>query len=209
MWPQGSRHRRWPPEPSNRAYQWRCSSDRSSYPAVPTLQSQLKHKKYGTISRLKTTTISASLWSVFAVEWFMPVCFYDCVIVPQFCLEEACGCAGQTTVHVSMCHTQLDFGILREQNILSLNVSVNHMMGVKMGKTLEDKYTDINTQIHTQSDDHNQDKYDKRCFKRVEALCVLFWRNTKQRVGFISSLLPDFSLQGKILNSLALGSRVT
>lgn len=50
---------------------------------------------------------------------------------------------------VSMCHTQLDFGILREQNILSLNVSVNHMMGVKMGKTLED--THRNT--YTLSDD--------------------------------------------------------
>lgn len=44
-------------------------------------------------------------------------------------------------MHVLMCHTQFDFGILCEQNILSLNVSVNHMMGVKMGKTLEDKQT--------------------------------------------------------------------
>lgn len=38
---------------------------------------------------------------------------------------------------VLMCHTQLDFGVFCEQNILSLNVSVDHMMGVEMGKTLE------------------------------------------------------------------------
>lgn len=36
--------------------------------------------------------------------------------------------------------TQFDFGIFCEQNVLSLNVSVDHMMGVEMGKTLEDKY---------------------------------------------------------------------
>lgn len=70
---------------------------------------------------------------------------HDCVIVLQFRLEvRACVC--ETTAHVLMCHTQFDFSILCEQNILSLNVSVNHMMGVKMGKTLEDKHTHtINT----------------------------------------------------------------
>lgn len=47
-----------------------------------------------------------------------------------------------------MCHTQFDFGILREQNILSLNVSVNHMMGVKMGKTLKNTYA--HTEAHSQ-----------------------------------------------------------
>ena len=72
---------------------------------------------------------------------------YDCVIVQQF-RRELCG--WKTAVHVSMCHTQFDFSILCEQNILSFNVSVNHMMGVKMGKTLEDIHTNINTNIHSQ-----------------------------------------------------------
>lgn len=53
---------------------------------------------------------------------------------------------GETAVHVLMCHTQFDFGVLGEQNILSLNVSVDHMVGVKMGKTLED----INRHTHKQ-----------------------------------------------------------
>lgn len=52
-------------------------------------------------------------------------------------------------MHVLMCHTQFDFGVFCEQNILSLNVSVNHMMGVKMGKALEDKRTHTkNTRSH-------------------------------------------------------------
>lgn len=33
--------------------------------------------------------------------------------------------------------TKFDFGVLCEQNILALNVPVDHMMGVEMGKTLE------------------------------------------------------------------------
>lgn len=41
--------------------------------------------------------------------------------------------------------TQFDFGIFCEQNVLSLNVSVDHMMGVEMGKTLEDKYVHTHT----------------------------------------------------------------
>lgn len=66
---------------------------------------------------------------------------FVCVLV---CLRK------KTTELVSMCHTQFDFGILCEQNILSLNVSVNHMMGVKMGKTLEEKHTqNTHTHVHT------------------------------------------------------------
>lgn len=149
MWPQGSRHRRWPPGPSNKEYRWRCSFDRSSCRAVPTLQSQLRHKKYRTISHLRTTTIFAS-WCGSVIY----VCMYDCVIVLQL-RPEACRYAWETAVHVLMCHTQFDFGILREQNILPLNVSVNHMMGVKMGKTLKNKYAQTQAHIQTQSDDHN------------------------------------------------------
>lgn len=75
---------------------------------------------------------------------------FDYVTVLQFCLKvQAHVC--DTAVHVLMCHTQLDFSILCEQNILSFNVSVNHMMGVKMGKALEDKHMQI---INTESDDH-------------------------------------------------------
>lgn len=45
-----------------------------------------------------------------------------------------------STLHLAaFCLTQFDLGVLREQNILSLYVSVDHMMTVKMGKTLEDK----------------------------------------------------------------------
>lgn len=62
----------------------------------------------------------------------------DCSVV--FSLEEC-----ETTACLWMCHTQFDFGVFREQNILSFNVSVDHMMGVKMGKTLED--TDMKTHI--------------------------------------------------------------
>lgn len=71
-----------------------------------------------------------------------------------------------------MCHTQFDFGILREQNILSLNVSVNHMMGVKMGKTLQ------NTRTHrgTQSDDYNHHKHEVKNTLRLESLCAHFKR---------------------------------
>lgn len=74
----------------------------------------------------------ASLWSWDLCVW---IWLCDCsVVLPG--VTSAWG----TTAHVSVCHTQFDFGILCEQNILSLNVSVNHMVGVKMGKALEDKY---------------------------------------------------------------------
>ena len=76
------------------------------------------------------------------------VCVYVCVCVCVCVCECMCACLRKTTLLVSMCHTQFDFGVLCEQNILSLNVSVNHMMGVKMGKTLEDKHTQ-NTHKHT------------------------------------------------------------
>lgn len=73
---------------------------------------------------------------------------HDCVIVQQL-IPEPHRHAWETAMHVPMCHTQFDFGILCEQNILPLYVPVDHMMGVKMGKTLE------NTDEDTQSDDHN------------------------------------------------------
>lgn len=88
---------------------------------------------------------------------------YVCVTVGRLysCSLEACTCARETAVHVLMCHTQFDFGVLREQNILSLDVSVDHMMGVKMGKTLEDIYTHTHiNRYSTQSDDRHRHKHE-------------------------------------------------
>lgn len=194
MWPPGSRHRLWPPEPSNREYRWRCSVDRSSYPAVPTLQSQLKHKK-----KTFQNNHSRCIFMRCFCGCVICACVYLwlCVIAPQPCLE-ACGCAWITTVHVSLCHTQFDFSILCEQNILSLNVSVNHMMGVEMGKTLEDKHTPTWTQIHSQMATSTiNTKSQAFLWKRRSIVCLFLKRNNGQRVDFIWSLLPCFSLPGK------------
>lgn len=67
------------------------------------------------------------------------------------------------------CHTQFDFGVLREQNILPLYVPVDHMMGVEMGKTLEKKHE--HTPGRSQMTDTHYD-WKQTSFKTGAALCA-------------------------------------
>ena len=38
-----------------------------------------------------------------------------------------------------MCRTQLDFGVLRQQNVLALDVSMDDVVGVEVGETLRER----------------------------------------------------------------------
>lgn len=179
MWPQGSRHRRWPPEPSNREYRWRCSFDRSSYPAAPTLQSQLKHKKCRTISHFKTTTIFASLWGVFAAVWFMYVCltvrlFYSFARRYAHVLGEPqcmCGCViPSLTSAFSVSKTFCP--------LMSLWITWWEWRWERPWKTNINAH--INTHKHTESDDRYHYKHEVA--NTVVALCVYFEGILKRRI---------------------------
>ncbi len=42
---------------------------------------------------------------------------------------------------------QLDLSIVREENILSLNIPVNHFVGMEMGEAAEDLTTDVSNPL--------------------------------------------------------------
>lgn len=76
MWLQGSRHRRWPLEPSNRECQWKCSAAQLFYPTELKLQSQLEQKNHKAALCVKTNTNFACKGDFSRVlevrEWFLP-----------------------------------------------------------------------------------------------------------------------------------------
>jgi len=104
-----------------------------------------------------------------------------------------CSRAWGRTRHEWVFLTEFDFGILCEQNILSLNVSVNHMMGVKMGKTLEDKDAhNEHTQTHSQMTTVTMSVKPQTLASKSSFIVGLLWLNDWYRAEFPSGLLLLF-----------------
>lgn len=133
MWPRGSRHMRWPPAPSSRGCRWRCSSAQWSCRAAPTHQSQLRSKNIHIFMHICKGQFNS---------WRHEQSWLDVAGLCKYVRVTGHDCS-------ALCRTQFDFSVLRKQNILPLNVPVDHMMGVEMGKTLEKGNT------RTQSDDRH------------------------------------------------------
>lgn len=186
MWPQGSRHRRWPPEPSNREFRWKCSFDRSFYPAVPTLQSQLKHKKNVGQFHVSKQPQSLLLYEVFlqTCDLCMYVWLCGCstalpggmrnVLGKPQCM---CGCViPSLTSAFSVSKTFCP--------LMSLWITWWEWRWERPWKT--NIHAHINTHKHTESDDRY--RYKHEVANTVVALCVYL------KGKFISSLLHCFCL---------------